>query len=731
MSRGPVGHGPADPAFAAAVGLHRAGRAEAAAAAYRAILALRPDHPGARHHLGLIALAAGRPDEALEGIGRAAVLAPREPAIQYDLGHAFAALGRLEEAAQAWGRAHRLAPRIADAPANRGAALVMLGRVDEAAQAFRAALVADPGHRLAAVGLADALLRAGRTGEASTAAERARSRHGDLPELDVVRALVLRSAGETARAAALLERAVAAAPGLAAAWGALGLLRLDAGDAAGAVEALGRAETLDPSVAEVPFNLGSALRARDRIGACIAAFDRAIALRPGFAGAHINRAVALIDQGRVEEAEQGLDRALSLQPDHAAAASTRLFALNYRPDRSAASVAEAHREWGVRFAAPLAPARPSWPNPREAGKRLRVGYVSADFRAHSVAYFAAPLLAHHDRTVIECVAYADVARPDGMTDLIRGRVDLWRPIVGLDDAAVAAMVRADGIDLLVDLAGHSFGNRLGVFARRPAPVQGTWLGYPNTTGMTAIDFRITDTTADPPGAEAAHVERLVRLDRPFLCYEPPPDAGPIHPRSVDAPVRFASFNVAGKLSAPTVALWARVLDGVPGATLLLKWRGLDEPATTDLWRGRFAALGIDPARLDLRGMLDARADHLALYGTVDVALDPFPYNGTTTTLEALWMGVPVVALRGERHAGRVGATILAAAGLGDLVAADEDTYLATAAALARDPVRRGALRAGMRDRLQGSPLLDGRGFARAVEAVYRAEWGRFCAGSPA
>ncbi|MCC7274216.1 MAG: tetratricopeptide repeat protein [Alphaproteobacteria bacterium] len=721
--------GAPDPAFAAAVGLHRAGRLGEAASAYRAILAARPDHVDALHHLGIAALQAGAAADAHAALARAAALAPRQAAIQHDLGHALAGLGRLADAAAAWERAARLAPRMADAHANRGGALATLGRVDEAAAAFRAALQADPNHRLAGLGLADMLLRAGRPDEAVAAADRARVRLGPLPDLAVVKAQALAARGDRAAGAALLEQTVAGAPAHAGAWGALGLARLEAGDVDGAVAAFERAEALDPATAETPFNRATAERLRDRLGACVAALDRAIARRPSFAAARLNRGYALLEQGRVADADAAFDAVLALDAAHVQAASGKLFALNYRDDLPAGVVAEAHRAWGRRFAAtPPPPARHGVA--RDPDRRLRVGYVSADLRSHSVAWFVGPLFAAHDRGAVEVVAYADVAAPDATTARLRQAADLWRPIDGRDDAAVAALVRDDAVDVLVDLAGHTAYNRLGVFARRPAPLQGAWLGYPNTTGLAAIGFRITDAVADPPGAaDALHVERLVRLDRPFLCWGPPADAGSVATPSA-GPLRFASFNVPAKISAAAVAAWARILAAVPDARLLLKARGLDDPDTAALWRARFADAGVDPGRLELRGRIAATGDHLGLYGTVDIALDPFPYNGTTTTLEALWMGVPVVTLAGDRHAGRVGASILDALGLADLAAGDVDAYVRVAVALARDGGRRAALRRDLRPRLAASALTDAAGFAGALEAAFRAEWRRWCAAGP-
>jgi predicted O-linked N-acetylglucosamine transferase (SPINDLY family) len=316
---------------------------------------------------------------------------------------------------------------------------------------------------------------------------------------------------------------------------------------------------------------------------------------------------------------------------------------------------------------------------------------------------------------------------DDTTQRIRGLADGWRDVAGIDDAAVDAMIREDKIDILFDLAGHSKGNQLGVFARRPAPVQMTWLGYPDTTGLAAIDCRITDATADPaPAAEARHTERLLRIDDCFVCYQPPPDAPPVAVREPGAAIAFSSFNNIAKLNAVTIRTWGKILAAVPGSRLALKSSSLNFPDTVDRLLDCCERGGIDPARIELRGWVADRRQHLELYGEIDIALDTFPYNGTTTTCEALWMGVPVITLAGEVHMSRVGATLLHSAGLDELVARDEAHYANTAIALAVDAGWRKSLRAGLRTRLLASPLLDHAGFTRKLEAHCRRAWGEWC-----
>ena len=521
--------------------------------------------------------------------------------------------------------------------------------------------------------------------------------------------------GRYEEALASFERAIAAEPDFAEAHYNRGnaLAALGRGDEA--IASYDRALALEPKHVAALNNRGIALQSGRRFEAALASYERALALDPDDADTLNNLGNLYHEQGRVAAAVEAGSRAVQLRPERATFGSNLLQLENYRGHQTPAEMLAAHRAWAQRLAvpapAPFAPRRPGRP---------RIGYVSADFRTHSVAYFFEPLLAHHDRAGFEIFCYAQGRSPDGATARLRALADHWVPIEGLADGEVAARIRADGIDILVDLGGHTGNSRLAVFARRPAPVQVTWLGYPNTTGLAAMDYRLTDAIADPPGlTDSFHAERLVRLEHGFLCYGPPADA----PAVVPPPARergivtFGSFNHPAKLSDELVETWGRLLARVPDSRLRLKAKAFEDERTRRYHQDRFAAVGVASDRLELIGHIDDPRGHLAAYGEIDLALDPFPYNGTTTTCEALWMGVPVVALAGDRHAGRVGASLLGRIGLDELVAGDTDSYVAIAAGLAGDANRLAALRAGLRDRLRTSPLLDGAGFARSVEAA--------------
>jgi predicted O-linked N-acetylglucosamine transferase (SPINDLY family) len=359
---------------------------------------------------------------------------------------------------------------------------------------------------------------------------------------------------------------------------------------------------------------------------------------------------------------------------------------------------------------------------------LRIGYVSSDFRRHSVSYFLRALFANHSRTEFRIYCYSDVSEPDEYTSYFRTASDGWRDISGLGDNEVARMVSEDAIDILVDLAAHT-GDRLTLFTRRLAPVQVTWLGYPGTSGLSTIDYRISDDIADPPGeSDRFNSERVYRLPDGFLCYTPPVDTPGIAPlpSAASAQITFGSFNSIAKITPEVVGLWSKVLHNNPESRLIIKTFSLSDGATRKRYTELFTANGIDIERVELRPWERNTTSHLAVYGEVDIALDTFPYNGTTTTCESLWMGVPVVTLSGERHSARVGTSILSRVGLDDLVAATPDEYLRITENLARDKERLIQLRQTLRKKMQASPLSDGAAFTGHMEKAFRRMWGDWC-----
>jgi predicted O-linked N-acetylglucosamine transferase (SPINDLY family) len=491
--------------------------------------------------------------------------------------------------------------------------------------------------------------------------------------------------------------------------------------------ALRRALTADPADADAHETLGALL---GQNGRPIEAEAHHRAALPGLKDRHrglSNLAIVLQMQGRHAEADQCYREALASRPDYATGHGNLLFSLNYRTDLTAEDIFAEYRNWDRQHAARLAPAEPWIELDRSPERRLRIGYVSADFRQHAVALFAEPLLAAHDRSAGELFCYAEVAVPDVVTDRFRSLADHWRCTVGLGDAAVADMIRKDHIDVLIDLAGHTAGNRLLAFARRPAPVQVAYLlGHGYSTGMSAMDVFLSDTALAPPDAEPLFSERIVRLPRIPLVYAPPdgmPPVGPL-PALANGCVTFGYFGRPERLNDDVIAAWALILRTVQQSRLVLNSRPFREPAFRDLFAARFAANGIEHTRLDLL-CTEPQSRTWEAYGTIDIALDPFPHNAGTTTIEALWQGVPVVSLAGRPSVGRFGAMILQAVGMDDWVRCDVDGYVTRCVAAAADLPALAQVRAALRPRFADSPLRDAAGLARLLEAAYRTLWDKW------
>ena len=494
------------------------------------------------------------------------------------------------------------------------------------------------------------------------------------------------------------------------------------GDFAKARDSYRRALALRPDYVEAWNNLGNVLGELGQWSEAIEHYKRVLTRDPANAAAYNNLGNAFLNQRRPGEAVAAYRRAIELRPDHVNAHSNLLLALNYDPEVEPRRLFAEHRRWAAAHTPRLAANDPPRTGNAATDRRLRIGYVSGDFWRHAIAAFFEPLITHHDRSHFEVFCYANNLRVDEVTRRLMAAADHWVSIAGISDSHAAADIRRDGIDILVDLSGHTAGNRLTLFGLKPAPVQVTWLGYPNTTGLDAMDYRLTDRIADPEGeSDETYTEELVRLQRAFVCYRPPEEAPPVSPPPAltAGHVTFGSFNSLIKITPDMVRLWSRILSALPESRLLLKARQLaDFAARTDLL-SQFARHNIAVDRIDLTPMVIAKAEHLDMYRHVDIGLDPFPYNGATTTCEALLMGVPVIVLRGTRHAARVGASLLTAVGLDELIAEDEDGYLKRAIGLARDRNRLADLRRGLRDAMRRSQLCDAADFAAAVERAYR------------
>lgn len=475
------------------------------------------------------------------------------------------------------------------------------------------------------------------------------------------------------------------------------------------------------------INLTEILRKKGDLQKAVNVGRRAVKVGPDHPTAHHNLAVALAKAGNVEAAIAHTRRVLELEPRNNADHSALLLLLHYEPGHSPDEMFAEHRRWNALHT------RPATPPPRRTASRgttkLRLGYSSPDLRRHAVAHFIEPLLQQHDRTQFELYAYAQVAEPDAVTERLQHNFDCWRNTHRMSATQVAEQIRQDGIDILIDLAGHTSNNRLDVFALKPAPVQVTYLGYPDTTGLDAMDFRITDTLADPPGrSDLLASETLLRIEPPFLCYASSPDAPQIGPLSAlrNGCITFGSFNNLLKVSEPVLREWAAILRAVPGSRIELKTFAKSEGANELRLREILEHEGITQDRIVIRGMIPGTHAFLDLYNNIDIALDTFPYHGTTTTCEALWMGVPVITLAGQTHVSRVGVSLLSSVGLPELVAANFQEYRDKAVALANDIPRLKILRAGLRKRVAASSLADAKAFTRRFESALQSIWHSRC-----
>jgi predicted O-linked N-acetylglucosamine transferase (SPINDLY family) len=532
--------------------------------------------------------------------------------------------------------------------------------------------------------------------------------------------------GRLDEAIAVLEAATRFHPGSAPARNNLGIVLMKAGRAGAAVAAFDCAVAIAPDDASAYNNLGNTLWMVGAIDRARAAIDRAVALRPDYADAYNNLGNILRDQGQLDAALRAFRMAVAIRPEFVAAASNFLFNLHAHPGYDAQALLAEHRRWAARYAAPLAAEIRPHPNDRTPDRRLRVGYVSPDFRAHAVGRLLPPLFAGHDRHQFEIVAYSDLRTPDALTARLRSLVTVWRDTAGLSDPELAEQIRADGIDILVDLAMHTANNRLLVFARKPAPVQVTMLGLASTSGLDTIDYRLTDRYIDPPETgDGDYSERSIRLPHCLWCCEPAEEAPAVGtlPALENGFVTFGSLNQLGKASGPALDAWAEILRSVPGSHLVLHAHAGQHRESI---RQRFLAAGVTPGRIDFVPRL-ARASYLQTYNRLDIGLDPFPQNGGVTTLDALWMGVPVVTLAGRTAVGRAGRSILSNLGLPELIAATPAEYVAIAVARASDPERLAALRSGLRARMRSSALTAGQQYAADIEAAFRAMWHDWCA----
>jgi len=638
-----------------AIQRHQAGQLREAEAAYRQILAQQPNHPDALHMLGVLAFQCGRHDAAVQLIRQSITLQPTADSY-CNLGLALAAAGQLDHAVAAYQTSISLDPQVVETYFNLAIALRDLGRHDDSINAYRQALLLQPGHVQSLINMGSAL----------------------------------RSQGKTIEAAAAFRQAIA----------------------------------INSNHAAAHHNLANTLKEQTDLDPALFHFDKAISLGLNDATVQRNRANALVNQGQLEKAIAGYDRAMVLRPTDPALASGKIIAMQLHPDYDAATIRRECEDWDRQYAQPL---RQLWPDhsarPRSS-KRLRIGYISPDFRDHVIAWYFAPILSRHDRREFEIFSYASVAQPDATTRRLESLSDGWRNIHALTDDQAAEVIRADRIDILVDLDLHVWGNRLPVLARKPAPVQVSWLGYPGTTGIAAMDYRLTDPFLDPPGEhDDWYTEKSLRLPNSFWCFDP--QLEPLKP-TLDLPtgdlpaiqngyVTFGSLNNVSRLNPRTLKLWSRVVTKVPNSRLLLS---APHGSARENILGLLAQHGVEASRVEFVASAPW-TEYMGYFRRIDIALDTLPYNGHTTSLDALWMGVPLVTRLGQTVVGRAGYSHLSNLQLTELAATTDDDFVTAAENLAGDLSRLIELRRTLRERMLASPLTNATQFTRDLETGFQ------------
>jgi protein O-GlcNAc transferase len=670
---------------------HQGGRLVEAEALYRQVLAQQPDHAEAIYLLGMVVAQSGRSDEAIGLIRRSIELNPNSVGAHYNLGIIFQGLGRPDDAIHAYQQAIRLKPDYVEALNNLGNALVAGGRLGEAIESYRHVVRLKP----------------------------------DWAEVHSNLGLALTEANEFEAAIASHRRAVSLKPERAESRSNLGAALAKSGQIAEAIAVFRQAIVLKPDLAEAHTNLASALFESGHPDAAIAAGRQAVRFKPNYAMAHDSLGNALKETGQLDEAIACFRMAVRLNLGDRRAHSNLIFTLHFHPDHEGRMIQDEARRWNLQHAQPLARLIGPHTNNRNPDRRLRIGYLSPEFRDHCQSMFTIPLLSNHNREAFEIFCYSQVVRSDDVTERIRGYTDGWRSIVGMTDAEAAKKIREDRIDILIDLTMHMGSNRLAIFAHKPAPVQVAWLAYPGSTGLSAMDYRITDPFLDPPGSnDHFHSEKSIRLPSSFWCYDPlstEPAVNPL-PAETNGHVTFGCLNNFCKVNEPVLRLWGQVLNTVDRSRMMILCpNGSHRQPMLELFRRE----GITLDRIELIARRP-RPQYLALYHRIDVGLDTFPYNGHTTSLDAFWMGVPVVTLVGKTVVGRAGLSQLTNLGLRELIARTPQEYVGIAAGLASDLPRLSELRRTLRQRMQASPLMDAARFARDMEAEFRRIWQGWC-----
>ncbi len=683
---------------------------------------LLPNDAGVQMNLGNALQDAGQLDEAVQSYQRALAIKPTFAEAHNNLGATFATLGQLEESVASYRRAVQIKPDFAAAHNGLGGVLRDLGQLDEAVASYRRAIKVQPNYAEAHNNLGVTLRDLGQFDQAMMSYRQVLKIQPDYAAVHSNLGVVLRDLGKLEDAISSFHQALAIQPDDAQTLNNLGLCYKEVGLTDKSIASYRRAIECDPKFATAYSNLGDILKSLRQYNEALANYRIAITLQPSFVEAHVNLGSTQADLGQFREAQLSFRHALKIHPDLFIAHNNLLLCMNYTAQSPAEYLSEA-KEFGKTAASKVTAQFVDWQcSPRP--NRLRTGIISGDLRHHSVGYFIESLLALLDPARIELIAYTTQPHEDDLTARIKTHFRSWKPIFTLSDQTAAQLIHDDGIHVLLDLSGHTAHNRLPLFAWKPAPVQVTWLGLPTTTGVAEMDYVIGDPIATPAEDTEHFCEQIWRLPETYICLSHPDTTLTVNtlPALSNGYVTFASFNNLAKMNDATVAVWARILEAIPTSKLLLKAKQLRDTGANTSTLERFAAHGIAAERLILAQPTTQRSDHLATYHRVDIALDPFPYPGVTTSAEALWMGIPVLTLRGDRFVSRTAASIAHNVGLPDWIARNEDDYISKAVHFAADFPKLATLRANLREQVRISPLFDAPRFAKHFEEALWGMW---------
>jgi predicted O-linked N-acetylglucosamine transferase (SPINDLY family) len=706
--------------------LQHAGKLDEAIGCYQQALRFKPDFAEAHFNLGVAWQQKGELDRAIGSFQRAVQLKPTLSDAHFQLGQAWMGRGEVDRAVACYQNALQSDPRSVAAHYYLGNAWTARGDPDRAIECYERALALQPDLAEAYIGLGIARLDKGQLTEAEADFQRALALRPECAEGHHGLGMVWGRRGQMDRAIACHEKALSLRSDYPEAHNNLGLAWNEKRELDKAIACYQRALAIRPGFAEAHCNLGNSLRDAGKFDEAIASYQQAIACNPGFVKAHLNLGNIWKDTGYIDLAIECCRRALAHDPTFISAHDNLIYMLHYHPAADLQSLLVESQRWNRQHAEPLKRFMLPHGNDRNPDRRLRVGYMSPDFRTHPVGRFILPLLASHDRAAVEVFCYSLVTVPDAMTAKLKPHADTWRSVVGQSDEQIARTIREDRIDILVDLAMHTAHNRLLVLARKPAPVQVTYLASLGGSGLDTIDYRLTDRYLNPDEADDRfYLEKSVRLSGTYWCYQPSDAAGTVNelPALTAGRITLGCLNNFAKVSQNTLEIWSRLLHRIPDSRMLLhSFPGSHRQRVV----GYLNDCGIAADRLEIVGKVPAR-DYFNNYHRIDIALDPFPYPGGTTTCDTLWMGVPVVTLAGRTAIGRAGVSILSNIGHAELVAENAEHYIQIAVDLAGDLPRLAQMRATLREQMRNSPLMDEKGYARGVEAAYRTMWRNWCA----